>query len=86
MQTGSASQSIPPPRTHGDHGHRSCGRWTTLFNRLLRLIVDRNVAVCITATNNVVLNFKDMDLANSYGLIYGLQFELGRASVLLPGP
>ena len=41
----------------------------TLLNRLLRLIVDRNVAVYITATNNVFFNFKDMDLANSYGLI-----------------
>jgi len=46
----------------------------TLLNRLLRLIVDHNIADYITAKNNVVLNFKDMNHTNSYGLIRGLQF------------
>jgi pre-mRNA-processing factor 8 len=43
-------------------------------NRLLRLIVDHNIADYMTAKNNVVLNFKDMNHTNSYGLIRGLQF------------
>eukprot|EP01012_Entosiphon_sulcatum_P022057 TRINITY_DN2696_c0_g1_i1.p1 TRINITY_DN2696_c0_g1~~TRINITY_DN2696_c0_g1_i1.p1 ORF type:complete len:2331 (+),score=635.10 TRINITY_DN2696_c0_g1_i1:51-7043(+) len=46
----------------------------TLLNRLLRLIVDHNIADYITAKNNVVLNYKDMNHTNSYGLIRGLQF------------
>eukprot|EP00668_Euglena_longa_P001742 GGOE01002052.1.p1 GENE.GGOE01002052.1~~GGOE01002052.1.p1 ORF type:complete len:2392 (-),score=761.77 GGOE01002052.1:208-7383(-) len=46
----------------------------TLLNRLLRLIVDHNIADYITAKSNVVLNYKDMNHTNSYGLIRGLQF------------
>jgi pre-mRNA-processing factor 8 len=46
----------------------------TLLNRLLRLIVDHNIADYMTAKNNVVLSFKDMSHTNSYGLIRGLQF------------
>eukprot|EP01119_Soliformovum_irregulare_P013939 TRINITY_DN3762_c0_g1_i1.p1 TRINITY_DN3762_c0_g1~~TRINITY_DN3762_c0_g1_i1.p1 ORF type:complete len:2371 (+),score=727.16 TRINITY_DN3762_c0_g1_i1:597-7115(+) len=46
----------------------------TLLNRLLRLIVDHNIADYMTAKNNVVLNYKDMNHVNSYGLIRGLQF------------
>ena len=46
----------------------------SLLNRLLRLVVDHNIADYITAKNNVVLNFKDMNHTNSYGLIRGLQF------------
>lgn len=46
----------------------------TLFNRLLRLIVDHNIADYITAKNNVMISFKDMMHTNSYGLIRGLQF------------
>eukprot|EP01114_Cavostelium_apophysatum_P001130 TRINITY_DN1096_c0_g1_i1.p1 TRINITY_DN1096_c0_g1~~TRINITY_DN1096_c0_g1_i1.p1 ORF type:complete len:1833 (-),score=630.10 TRINITY_DN1096_c0_g1_i1:84-5582(-) len=46
----------------------------TLLNRLLRLIVDHNIADYMTAKNNVVLNYKDMNHTNSYGLIRGLQF------------
>jgi len=46
----------------------------TLLNRLLRLIMDHNIADYITAKNNVVLNYKDMSHTNSYGLIRGLQF------------
>eukprot|EP00735_Rhodelphis_limneticus_P013308 TRINITY_DN692_c0_g1::TRINITY_DN692_c0_g1_i1::g.28748::m.28748 TRINITY_DN692_c0_g1::TRINITY_DN692_c0_g1_i1::g.28748 ORF type:complete len:2358 (+),score=811.76,sp/Q99PV0/PRP8_MOUSE/82.36/0.0,PROCN/PF08083.6/1.3e-219,PRP8_domainIV/PF12134.3/8.5e-126,U6-snRNA_bdg/PF10596.4/8.9e-94,PRO8NT/PF08082.6/6.6e-81,U5_2-snRNA_bdg/PF10597.4/3.6e-69,PROCT/PF08084.6/1.3e+04,PROCT/PF08084.6/1.4e-48,RRM_4/PF10598.4/1.8e-44,JAB/PF01398.16/9.6e-08,Lipocalin_3/PF12702.2/0.43 TRINITY_DN692_c0_g1_i1:123-7076(+) len=46
----------------------------TLLNRLLRLIVDHNIADYMTAKNNVVINFKDMNHTNSYGLIRGLQF------------
>lgn len=30
----------------------------TLFNRLLRLIVDHNIADYMTAKNNVVINYK----------------------------
>ena len=47
----------------------------TLLNRLLRLIVDHNIADYMTSKNNVVLNFKDMNHTNSYGLIRGLQFS-----------
>lgn len=46
----------------------------TLLNRLLRLILDHNIADYITAKNNVVLSYKDMMHTNSYGLIRGLQF------------
>ncbi|KAJ1663232.1 Pre-mRNA-processing-splicing factor 8 [Coemansia sp. RSA 1813] len=46
----------------------------TLLNRLLRLILDHNLADYMTAKNNVVISFKDMDHVNSYGLIRGLQF------------
>ncbi|CEP01163.1 unnamed protein product (mitochondrion) [Plasmodiophora brassicae] len=47
----------------------------TLLNRLLRLIVDHNIADYMTAKNNVVLVYKDMSHTNSYGLIRGLQFS-----------
>jgi pre-mRNA-processing factor 8 len=43
----------------------------TLLNRLLRLIVDHNLADYMTAKNNIVVNYKD---TNAYGLIRGLQF------------
>lgn len=46
----------------------------TLLNRLLRLILDHNLADYMTAKNNVVLNYKDMNHINAYGLIRGLQF------------
>ncbi|CAF0798840.1 unnamed protein product [Adineta ricciae] len=46
----------------------------TLLNRLLRLIVDHNIADYMTAKNNIVLNHKDMNHVNSYGIIRGLQF------------
>lgn len=46
----------------------------TLLNRLLRLIMDPNMADYITAKNNVNINFKDMSHVNKYGLIRGLQF------------
>jgi len=46
----------------------------TLLNRLLRLILDHNIADYMTAKNNVILNYKDMNHTNSYGLIRGLQF------------
>eukprot|EP00455_Lapot_gusevi_P014731 TRINITY_DN173_c0_g1_i12.p1 TRINITY_DN173_c0_g1~~TRINITY_DN173_c0_g1_i12.p1 ORF type:complete len:1609 (+),score=412.81 TRINITY_DN173_c0_g1_i12:359-4828(+) len=46
----------------------------TLLNRLLRLIVDHNIADYMTAKNNVVISYKDMSHTNSYGLIRGLQF------------
>ena len=46
----------------------------TLLNRLLRLIVDHNVADYMTAKNNVVFSFKDMMHTNTYGMVRGLQF------------
>ena len=46
----------------------------TLLNRLLRLIVDHNIADYMTAKNNVVIAFKDMMHTNSYGIVRGLQF------------
>ncbi len=46
----------------------------TFLNRLLRLIVDHNIADYMTAKNNVVINYKDMNHTNSYGIIRGLQF------------
>ncbi|UKK01357.1 Prp8 protein [Theileria orientalis] len=47
----------------------------TLLNRLLRLIVDHNIADYITAKNNVSISFKDMTHINSFGFIRGLQFS-----------
>ncbi|CAB4304759.1 unnamed protein product [Prunus armeniaca] len=46
----------------------------TMLNRLLGLILDRYLADYITAKNNVLLCYKDMNHTNSYGLIRGLQF------------
>ena len=46
----------------------------TFLNRLLRLIVDHNIADYMTAKNNIVINFKDMNHTNSYGINHGLQF------------
>lgn len=46
----------------------------TLFNRLLRLIVNHNIADYMTAKNNIVLAYKDMMHTNRIGLIRGLQF------------
>ncbi|KAJ3713912.1 NUC071 domain-containing protein [Lentinula raphanica] len=45
----------------------------TLLNRLLRLILDHNLADYITAKNNTVLTYKDMAHTNAFGLIRGLQ-------------
>nr|XP_024363679.1 pre-mRNA-processing-splicing factor 8A isoform X1 [Physcomitrium patens] len=46
----------------------------TMLNRLLRLVLDHNIADYVTAKNNVVLSYKDMSHTNSYGLLQGLQF------------
>ena len=46
----------------------------TLLNRLLRLILDHNMADYMTAKNNIVIAYKDMAHTNSYGIIRGLQF------------
>ncbi|KAJ1766431.1 pre-mRNA-splicing factor 8, partial [Coemansia sp. RSA 1752] len=46
----------------------------TLLNRLLRLVLDHNLADYMTAKNNVGISFKDMNHVNTYGLIRGLQF------------
>lgn len=43
--------------------------------RLLRLIVDHNIADYMTAKNNITISYKDMSHTNSYGLIRGLQFS-----------
>ena len=53
---------------------REALRDLTLLNRLLRLIVDHNIADYMTAKNNVVVNYKDMNHTNSYGIVRGLQF------------
>lgn len=47
----------------------------TLLNRLLRLIMDHNLADYMTSKNNVTISFKDMSHSNHYGLIRGLQFS-----------
>ena len=47
----------------------------TLLNRLLRLIMDHNVADYMTAKNNCVIAFKDMQHTNTYGIVRGLQFS-----------
>ncbi|KAI9583820.1 pre-mRNA-processing-splicing factor 8 [Glossina fuscipes] len=47
----------------------------TLLNRLLRLIVDHNIADYMSAKHNVIINYKDMNHNNSYGIIRGLQFS-----------
>ncbi|KAI3892651.1 hypothetical protein MKX03_029560, partial [Papaver bracteatum] len=44
----------------------------TMLNRLLRLVLDHNIADYVTAKNNVVLSY--MNHTNSYGPIRGLQF------------
>ena len=45
-----------------------------MLNRLLRLVVDHNIADYMTTRNNIVINFKDMNHTNFYGLILGMQF------------
>ncbi len=47
----------------------------TLLNRLLRLIVDHNLADYMTAKNNAEIAYKDMKHVNSYGIIRGLCFS-----------
>jgi pre-mRNA-processing factor 8 len=46
----------------------------TLLNRLLRLIMDHNLADYMTTKNNVVIAYKDMSHTNSHGIIRGVQF------------
>jgi pre-mRNA-processing factor 8 len=46
----------------------------TLTNRLLRLVVDQNIADYLTGKNNVTIAHKDMSHTNSYGVIRGHQF------------
>ena len=46
----------------------------TLLSRLLRLIVDHNIADYMSKKSNVKITFKDMEHVNHYGLITGLQF------------
>jgi pre-mRNA-processing factor 8 len=47
----------------------------TFLNRILRLIMDYNLADYISSKNNVQLNYKDMNHTNNYGMIRGLQFS-----------
>ena len=47
----------------------------TLLNRMLRLIVEHNIADYLTSKNNITLTYKDMSHSNSYGLLHGLQFS-----------
>lgn len=47
----------------------------TMLNRLLRLIVDPNIADYITSKNNIGLSYKDMNHVNQHGMIRGLQFS-----------
>jgi len=42
------------------------------LNRLLRLIMDHNLADYMTTKNNIIVQYKDMSHTNSYGLIRGL--------------
>ena len=46
----------------------------TVLNRLLRLIVDHNIADYITSKNNVDICYKDMSHTSRYGILLGLQF------------
>lgn len=46
----------------------------TLLSRLLRLIVDPNLADYMSKKSNVKITFKDMEHVNHYGLLPGLQF------------
>lgn len=46
-----------------------------ILNRMLRLVMDHNLADYCTAKNNVSVSFKDMTHVNNYGLIRGLQFS-----------
>lgn len=46
-----------------------------LLNRLLRLVMDSNLAEYICAKMNVAINFKDMSHDNNFGLIRGYQFS-----------
>ena len=52
----------------------------TLLNRLLRLIVDHNIADYMTAKNNVVINYKVMYM---YILLHVLSLSLSHSSVHL---
>jgi pre-mRNA-processing factor 8 len=45
-----------------------------LLNRMLRLVVDHNIADYMSGKNNVVLAYKDMMHINGYGIIRGLCF------------
>ena len=47
----------------------------TLLNRLLRLILDSNLADYISGKSNVTLSYKDMSHTSMLGLIKGLQFS-----------
>lgn len=43
-----------------------------LLNKILRLIMDSNLADYITSRYNTVVNYKDMKVTNSFGILEGL--------------
>ena len=45
-----------------------------VFNSLLRLVVDHNMANYMTGKTNVQLAYKDMQHVNGFGLMRGLSF------------
>lgn len=47
----------------------------TFINKLLRLVMDHNLADYMTSKHNVNINFKDMNHVNSYGLLHGINFS-----------
>eukprot|EP00767_Chilomastix_cuspidata_P003217 gnl/Chilomastix_cuspidata/3332.p1 GENE.gnl/Chilomastix_cuspidata/3332~~gnl/Chilomastix_cuspidata/3332.p1 ORF type:complete len:3611 (-),score=172.86 gnl/Chilomastix_cuspidata/3332:1097-11722(-) len=47
----------------------------TLLNRLLRLVMNHNLADYITAKNNISLTYKDMTHNNRVGFLKGFQFS-----------
>lgn len=47
----------------------------SLLNRLLRLVVDHNIADYMSSKNNVNITYKDMNHVNCFGIIRGLQFS-----------
>jgi hypothetical protein len=42
--------------------------------RLLRLVMDHNLADYMSGKNNVSITYKDMMHTNNYGIVRGLQF------------
>jgi RNA recognition motif of the spliceosomal PrP8 len=56
-------------------GTRTAPPTLCVLARLLRLVVDHNLADYMSAKNNVAIAYKDMLHTNSYGIIRGLQFS-----------
>ena len=45
-----------------------------MLNRLLKLVVDQNIADYITSKYNIDISYKDMAHTNYYGILMGVQF------------